>query len=449
MLVVERQVTGPTRYRLLETLRGYAALELAASRENAALQRRHFGYYLALAERIDRDRHRTGSDHAVGTLVADEQNLRAALAWGLEHEPVGALRLAAALEAFWMIRSVAEGRDWLRRSLAAVPDGAAARARALIVSPLVVAGGIPWPEARRMIATSKASYDAQGDREGSAMADLTMALSALFNGELDEAQRVVEEALRVYDDIDGVLFHARAITYLGAVLSLRPGSFEGKRRVLAEAAAYTTRVGDSWAQGLALTMLGLTELRAGNRPAALSSLQAALRGRMRGGVTASAVGAIGMSVLDSDPRLALTLLDAATAIRDRAGVGQFPLPLQREFTRGRAAAERRLSAATVRRCRLRGRTLSTADALALASAQADPTPVGQRLTVRQEEVTALVADGLTNREIAAELQLSVRTVETHVNNVLTQLNLHSRGQLADWVQERGAALIGPGTSEPT
>jgi predicted ATPase/DNA-binding CsgD family transcriptional regulator len=449
MLVVERQVTGPTRYRLLETLRGYAALELAASRENAALQRRHFGYYLALAERIDRDRHRTGSDHAVGTLVADEQNLRAALAWGLEHEPVGALRLAAALEAFWMIRSVAEGRDWLRHSLAAVPDGAAARARALIVSPLVVAGGIPWPEARRMIATSKASYDAQGDREGSAMADLTMALSALFNGELDEAQRVVEEALRVYDDIDGVLFHARAITYLGAVLSLRPGSFEGKRRVLAEAAAYTTRVGDSWAQGLALTMLGLTELRAGNRPAALRSLQAALRGRMRGGVTASAVGAIGMSVLDSDPRLALTLLDAATAIRDRAGVGQFPVPLQREFTRGRAAAERRLSAATVRRCRLRGRTLSTADALALASAQADPTPVGQRLTVRQEEVTALVADGLTNREIAAELQLSVRTVETHVNNVLTQLNLHSRGQLADWVQERGAALIGPGTSELT
>ena len=69
--------------------------------------------------------------------------------------------------------------------------------------------------------------------------------------------------------------------------------------------------------------------------------------------------------------------------------------------------------------------------------------------MRQEEVTALVADGLTNREIAAELQLSVRTVETHVNNVLTQLNLHSRGQLADWVQERGAALIGPGTSEPT
>ncbi len=259
----------------------------------------------------------------------------------------------------------------------------------------------------------------------------------------------MEEALRVYDDVDGVLFHARAITYLGAVLSLRPGSLEGKRRALAEAAAYTTRVGDSWAEGLALTMLGLTELRAGNRPAALSSLQAALRGRMRGGVTASAVGAIGLSVLDSDPRLALTLLDAATAIRDRAGVGQFPVPLQREFARGRAAAERRLSAATVRRCRLRGRTLSTADALALASAQADPTSVGQRLTVRQAEVTALVADGLTNREIAAELQLSVRTVETHVNNVLTRLNLHSRGQLADWFHERGAALIGPGTSEFT
>jgi non-specific serine/threonine protein kinase len=58
------------------------------------------------------------------------------------------------------------------------------------------------------------------------------------------------------------------------------------------------------------------------------------------------------------------------------------------------------------------------------------------LTVRQREVARLVADGLSNREIAARLVLSVRTVETHVENVLATLHLRRRIDLAGWVRER-------------
>ena len=59
------------------------------------------------------------------------------------------------------------------------------------------------------------------------------------------------------------------------------------------------------------------------------------------------------------------------------------------------------------------------------------------LTRREAEVAALAARGLTNRDIAAQLFLSVRTVEVHVDHVLTKLGFRTRTQLAAWVLEEG------------
>lgn len=57
----------------------------------------------------------------------------------------------------------------------------------------------------------------------------------------------------------------------------------------------------------------------------------------------------------------------------------------------------------------------------------------ETLTRRETEVARLVAEGLTNREIAERLHLSVRTVETHVDRVLGKLDFHTRTQLAVWL----------------
>lgn len=51
------------------------------------------------------------------------------------------------------------------------------------------------------------------------------------------------------------------------------------------------------------------------------------------------------------------------------------------------------------------------------------------LTSREREITAMVAGGLTNREIAEMLVLSIRTVETHVRNILAKLKMRSRREL--------------------
>jgi DNA-binding NarL/FixJ family response regulator len=58
------------------------------------------------------------------------------------------------------------------------------------------------------------------------------------------------------------------------------------------------------------------------------------------------------------------------------------------------------------------------------------------LSERELEVVGMVADGLPNKAIAARLQLSVRTVESHVRHALAKLGLENRTQLATWARQR-------------
>jgi DNA-binding NarL/FixJ family response regulator len=58
------------------------------------------------------------------------------------------------------------------------------------------------------------------------------------------------------------------------------------------------------------------------------------------------------------------------------------------------------------------------------------------LTAREREVAELVAQGLSNPQIASELVIGERTVQTHVGNILSKLDLSSRAQIAAWVTER-------------
>jgi DNA-binding NarL/FixJ family response regulator len=78
--------------------------------------------------------------------------------------------------------------------------------------------------------------------------------------------------------------------------------------------------------------------------------------------------------------------------------------------------------------------------LSVESAEAGPGAAprlrsAESLTRREAEVARLVAEGLTNREVASRLFLSVRTVETHVDRVLGKLDFHIRTQLAGWIRQ--------------
>ncbi|MFI8301768.1 response regulator transcription factor [Streptomyces nigra] len=68
------------------------------------------------------------------------------------------------------------------------------------------------------------------------------------------------------------------------------------------------------------------------------------------------------------------------------------------------------------------------------------------LTLREREVARLIAQGLSNREIAARLVIARRTAESHVENILNKLGFHSRTQIATWVIHHLTA-DGPGADE--
>ena len=78
------------------------------------------------------------------------------------------------------------------------------------------------------------------------------------------------------------------------------------------------------------------------------------------------------------------------------------------------------------------RTVAAGPALAAGGAS-----TAGRLTARETEIAVLVGQGMTNREIAARLVISERTVDNHVHNILDALDMRHRSQIAAWCAERG------------
>jgi DNA-binding CsgD family transcriptional regulator len=136
-----------------------------------------------------------------------------------------------------------------------------------------------------------------------------------------------------------------------------------------------------------------------------------------------------------DPAVPLQVAAAAFAIRAGGG-GQFAPVWRVRADRVRAAAEAALGAEAARYWN-EGARLGVDDAIALAFGRKLARPVADwGLTARELEVARLVAAGLSNKQIGARLQLSVRTVESHIRHMLTKTGLANRTQLATWAQQR-------------
>jgi len=117
-------------------------------------------------------------------------------------------------------------------------------------------------------------------------------------------------------------------------------------------------------------------------------------------------------------------------------------------------ARPRLSEAAWETAFAEGQAMSFEEAVEYALSAEEPSPAAPSgperpstgaqqpdLTRREKKVAALVAQGLTNRQIAQELVISERTVDKHLTNLLKKLNLHSREQVAIRMAERSAQLF--------
>lgn len=111
--------------------------------------------------------------------------------------------------------------------------------------------------------------------------------------------------------------------------------------------------------------------------------------------------------------------------------------LLRRSSRGdRAEALTLLARARDRAAALHMEGLLTDTSAALQRARRGSSPYAP-LTAHEAEVAALVAGGLTNKEISRRLHLSTRTAENHVENICNKLGFSSRAQVAVWAAEHG------------
>jgi predicted ATPase/class 3 adenylate cyclase len=132
LVVFAPSSAGQSRYTMLETIREFAAEQLALGGESAVLRPVHARFYCALAEEAESGLKGREQKTWLERLEADHENLRASLEWSLTQDPATALRLAAAAWLFWYTHGhVTEGRAWLGRVLAvadSAPSGARAKA---------------------------------------------------------------------------------------------------------------------------------------------------------------------------------------------------------------------------------------------------------------------------------------------------------------------------------
>ena len=185
-------------------------------------------------------------------------------------------------------------------------------------------------------------------------------------------------------------------------------------------------------QLLGVARLELGDLR-GARAALAQGVPAVVDIGDRFAIPAGLSALAGLAAKEGRPRAALMLAGAA-AEYERVNHTYRPQAIRAYLDKwlapilaARSAPPRRSSSTRDAGCRSTRRFALGLDERPEDRRRAGPSP---GLTRRESEVAALVARGLTNREIAGQLYLSVRTVEVHVDHILTKLGFRTRTQLA-------------------
>ena len=137
------------------------------------------------------------------------------------------------------------------------------------------------------------------------------------------------------------------------------------------------------------------------------------------------------------PRLAAQLLGAAGGVQTQAAAGMIG-PFEPLLATARQSAIEALGLAGFEDAFATGRRMTREDALQLALGEEPPDVVTDLARVgplapREVDVAQLVAEGLTNKQIAGRLFISDRTVATHVRNIMNKLGFDSRSQIATWI----------------
>jgi predicted ATPase/DNA-binding CsgD family transcriptional regulator len=492
-LVRQEEQAGAPRPRMLELVREYALEALEASGEADTVRRRHADYFLTLVEAAERGLKGPAQRSWLTTLTTEYDNLRAAFGWATEHgEAEMALRLAGALVWFWHAAERehrSEGRRWLKEALAmpAASAPTSARARALYG-----AGILAWRHGDRAampacFEESVAAARAADDRRALASAVGGLSMVAWLNGDMEAMRTRIAEGLALFAAVDDDWGRAWHLCGVG-IAAMGCGDTPMARARFSESLELYQRLGDRWTSALPLVYLARIALREREDARARALFEEALvLFREQGDIahTVYALAAIArrqgereravvlcreslglcreigwrqgiawcltelaaLLAAAGQPERAARAFGAAEVLRDAT----LPIPASDriDYDVEIAAVRAHLDAAAFDAAWQEGRAAPVDDVIAdaLAALSAGPKAAAVPATMsptaglspREVEVLGLLAEGQSNKEIAAALTLSVHTVERHLVNVYAKIGARGRADAVAFALRHGLA----------
>jgi DNA-binding CsgD family transcriptional regulator len=448
---------GEPRYTMLQTLREFGMEQLDAAGETDDIRRRQAAYFVALAKRTHPILSRSFDDRSwLDLLEAEDDNLWSILSWSLESDEIEVgLGIANAIFLYWYLRKrrLTEARTWL--------DHALARARLVGVSDRALALALTCASAlahlqadldgaQAMAEEALAIFERIGPPLDVAWARYILAIPVYMRSDCHRAERLYEEALEQFR-AEGDDYWVAEVLLGVAQVALDHGDRQRAATAYAESLQVSQKLGSQSGAAMAQSGLGFLARSRGDPVAAHRHFQESLA--VWDEIADPASIAICLEALASTicslgaPRRAARLLGAAEALRERIS---FPIPHSALSTYQQlvAAVQSSLSMIQFATAWVEGRALSVAEAVALARddlplPDARSTLERQRrqalwgLTPRELEVLQLLAQGLTDREIAEALFVSRRTASDHVGHILRKLDARSRSDAAAFAVRHG------------
>jgi predicted ATPase/DNA-binding CsgD family transcriptional regulator/Tfp pilus assembly protein PilF len=457
LITADRFEHGKTRYFLLETIREYARERLIESGEQANIHRRHLEFFLQLAREAEPNLKGPEQGNWLRRLQLEQDNFRSALTWSLENDRTMALQLAVALGQFWFMRGYqfGEGMKWLKSILSRSDNTQNKRLHADAYSRLGTLAYFhnDYVTARSAYENSLKFYREENDKY--AVLEVLYFLAELSLFQSDEASKSspyntarlsAEECLVSLREQGDRWKTAQVLNMLGEMLRV-DGDYDTARSYYEESLAIRRELNDERGVAVSLINLGYVAYHKGAYREAKKFFEESLT--MFQGIESTRGtidcldGLAGVLGAEHKPEHAARLFGAAEQLRETARIGlTVAFSDQMEYDRYKAFVRSQLTEDAFAAAWTDGRkmTLEQAIEFALQPSESSKTSNSLKekfggLSPRERETAMLIAQGKSNREIAMEMVVGVKTVETYVSRILNKLDFDSRVQIATWAVE--------------
>jgi predicted ATPase/class 3 adenylate cyclase len=365
-------IQGEERLWMLETIKEFAVERLEENGEAESLRRRHASHMLALARAAQLEDDGSSQPQRHEIVRAELADLRSALDWAAEHDPVLGLELTVALENHWAAANPTEGarrtEALLERATTAPPE--------LRASGLRVLGGTlyrsgEFERGRALCRESMEAFNEVGDERAAANLLARIAVDASWFDDTSRAVPMAEKVIELGVALDLPRMQAEGLGALAHAIR-RNGDLEAAVGLARRSVDVARECGFAWWEGNTLVEVMELELELGRLDEAESAGRAALRVSTSTDDRLAVLWAIaGLAMIEhqrGDLARAGRLIGAVDADLDRdrqplaAGIEEFTAPLA-------ALTDARLDSA-----RAEGRGLALDDAIALALGDAQTVP---------------------------------------------------------------------------